>query len=177
MKIAVFGYGSLVNPKSLQRTLGKLPLSQPVILNNWQRDWSAILENVESSSHYTLIDGDVPKNVAVLNIQRAPNSIVNGILIGCTSQELEALIKREVHYSIVDVTDDIEDVFGYDKIYSFTAKSEFTGSRDTDVIIPKSYLDLVEEGFRSLSKDQLAMYLKTTPTPTHRVKKARFIVP
>lgn len=176
MKIAVFGYGSLVNPKSLSRTLGNVHDIKPALLRGWRRDWSAILENDGAASHYVCSNGDIPKHVAVLNIRPDSQSVVNGILIPCRDKDFDNLVDREVHYSVVDVTDSIEDGSEYDKIYSFTAKPQFTDNENSGVIIPKSYVDLVEEAFKTLGDNQIETYLKTTFTPSDRIRPTIFII-
>lgn len=174
MRIAVFGYGSLVNKASLEKTLGKNIKVQTAVLNGWKRDWSAILENTSGKPHYQLASGEVPPKVAVLNIKPSEDSLVNGILFDCSEQDLDRLINREIHYDLVDVTKQIE-TGGYDKVYSFTSKPQFTDTNAKDVIIPASYKNLVEDGFRDLGPAELDQYQKTTNPSVYEFAEAKFI--
>lgn len=174
MRIAVFGYGSLVNKASLEKTLGKNIKVQTAVLNGWKRDWSAILENTSGKPHYQLASGEIPPKVAVLNIKPSEDSLVNGILVNCSEQDLDRLISREVHYDLVDVTKQVE-TGGYDKVYSFTAKPQFTDTNAKDIVIPASYKNLVEDGFRGLGPAELDQYQKTTNPSVYEFAEAKFI--
>lgn len=171
MRIAVFGYGSLVNKTSLEKTLGKKCNVQTAVLKGWKRDWSAILKNTPGKPHYRLASGDVPPKVAVLNIKPSEDSLVNGILVNCSEQDLDRLISREVHYDLVDVTKQVE-TNDHDKVYSFTAKPRFTDTGNENTIIPISYKNLVEDGFRDLGPKELDQYQKTTRPNTYKLAEA-----
>lgn len=174
MRIAVFGYGSLVNKDSLEKTLGKNIKIQTAILKGWKRDWSAILENTSNGSHYQLSGGEVPPKVVVLNIRQSEGSEVNGVLIDCSEKKLDRLINREVHYDLVDVTQNVS-CKGFDKVYSFSAKIRFLGNGTEAAIIPLSYKVLVESAFRLISDNELSKYLNTTESPKYKIVESTFI--
>jgi cation transport regulator ChaC len=87
MQLAVFGYGSLMNPASLAKTL---PLPRDMhrsTLKGFERICNAPVNGY-----------------AYLNIRKHPNRSVEGVLIPVMPHEIEWLKAREVGYACVDVT-------------------------------------------------------------------------
>ncbi len=118
MKIYVFAYGSLLNPKSLQKTLSGNRTTKPMMLLGFQRKINA------------LVNGYL-----YLNIVPRSGKWVPGMLIAVTKEELEVLKLREAGYDCVDVTDRIEiPVKGI--VYAFIAPD----TASPDLKIPRSYL-------------------------------------
>jgi hypothetical protein len=131
MQLYVFGYGSLMNPKSLALTIPGEKTLLRTRLKGYQRRLNVPYENY-----------------LYLNIRRQATMGVSGVLIPVTSEELEAIKLREVMYECVDVSGQITDqVDGI--VYAFIAPDiSFPGLK-----IPRSYiqtcLDGVEESERS----------------------------
>lgn len=181
MKIAVFGYGSLVNLASLEATLDrKVDEHIMTYLDGWIRDWTVDIENTDKDRYFEFIDGTgLPEAFVVLNIRKDisinKSKSPNGILFECTQTELEKLVRREAHYDLVDVTPFIRDTNGYDKIYTFVGKSKYLATNSSLAITPKSYMDLVEEGFKSMSQQDLDTFNSTTIPTAFPIKSTRYV--
>jgi cation transport regulator ChaC len=104
----VFAYGSLLNPTSAARTLGR-----PVTLNDyvpaklvgWSRNW-ALLDRVR------LTDDSREVDALFLDLIADASTDCVGALLRVTPEELTALAQRERNYSKVDVSSEIEVVHG-----------------------------------------------------------------
>ena len=74
---------------------------------------------------------------------------------------------REGHYTRVEVTKDISEPHHFQHIYTYVGKNENILNHDEppDAIVPKSYVELVEKGFRAISEEALEMYRQTTQAP------------
>lgn len=118
MRISVFAYGSLLNPKSLKKTLPGNRATQRAVLIGYQRKINAPVSGY-----------------LYLNIVPRLGKKVQGMLISVKARELEALKLRESGYTCVDVTDRIEiPVKGV--VYTFIASDKaYPGLK-----VPRSYL-------------------------------------
>jgi cation transport regulator ChaC len=92
MQLYVFGYGSLMNPMSLARTLPREHTFHPAVLPGYKRRM-----NLRYKEH------------VFLNIVPREDSKVDGLLIPITHDELELLKRREEGYDCVDITALLED--------------------------------------------------------------------
>ena len=88
MDLYVFGYGSLMNPMSLARTLPREHTFHPATLPGYKRRM-----NLRYKDHL------------FLNIVPREDSAVDGLLIPVNENELETLKIREQGYDCVDVTE------------------------------------------------------------------------
>ena len=91
MKSYVFGYGSLMNPKSIRKTLPGERAVEPARLLGYQRKINAP------------VDGYL-----YLNIVPRAEKKVEGVIIPVTDKELQQLKKREVGYGCVDISNSLE---------------------------------------------------------------------
>ena len=106
--IAVFGYASLVDPRSAGATLGRPVRAAPARLPGWRRRWSLYRDNLREEKTFAIEPGgEVPPFVLGLNLEPAPDSnpAVNGVLIEVSEAELERLDLREIRYDRLDVTE------------------------------------------------------------------------
>ncbi len=105
----VFGYGSLMHPKSASKTLPNLDGQStefiPARLKKYRRSWSAISPNRIGARAE---EGKIPDYVAFMNIERAPRSSALGVLIPVSESDLRALDSREEFYVRLDITKSIE---------------------------------------------------------------------
>lgn len=118
-KIYIFGYGSLLNPKSRGNTYDALDVIESVTLNGYQRKCNA--------------DADT---FLAMNIVPVETQSIVGVLTEIREEDLPTLRKREVGYAEVDVTDKI-DVLVEGRVLVFIAPDE----SHPDNIILQSYLD------------------------------------
>lgn len=165
----VFGYGSLVSRKDLQRTLKhEVSLMQPAVLKGWVRDWSIVIKNAKGVGHYRLVaDESLPEYVVVLNVRKPKDgerpTNPNGILFEVTDEDLKFLDKRESHYVRTEVTKDIDiDVDG--KVYTYVglAKHMTLNKYNEQAILAHSYVDIVNSGFDSTGDNNAETFRTTT---------------
>lgn len=165
----IFGYGSLVSAKDIERTLGHPPETlEQSTLRGWVRDWSIILDNSTTTRRYeTLPEREVPNFVAILNIhipregELATNP--NGVLFPVSEDEMQKMDDRETHYSRIEVTQNL--TYKPDgKVYAYVGLSENleTPALRSKAILPQSYRELVEAGFLSFGSESLEQFRDST---------------
>jgi hypothetical protein len=118
MKLYVFGYGSLMNSKSLAKALPEPREIQLVNLGGYVRKFN------------------IPVNgYLYLNLIEQDNSVVTGALIPVTETEFEQLKLRERGYECVEITSQLEEsVDG--QVFMFIAPD----ASYPELKIPRSYL-------------------------------------
>jgi len=187
----VFGYGSLVTPSEIERTIGR-PINPALeygtaTLLGYRRTWNAGMRNRHADptdKYYELPDGARPnRTISALGIEPDQDSNVNGIVFRVTRSELEALDGRERRYRRIECSHEVVaelptpgQVFTYtplESAMSLTAASQADGS-DT---ISESYKLLVEKGFESLGPEAHAAYVASTDSPTSPVMPLRVKYP
>ncbi|MBI1904203.1 MAG: gamma-glutamylcyclotransferase [Planctomycetia bacterium] len=82
----VFGYGSLVN----RRTLPPGVRTTPAVLPGWRREWTHAVESPQG-------------NVCALSVARDAATEIEGVLLSCDPQQLAELDRREIGYHRVRV--------------------------------------------------------------------------
>lgn len=177
-RIAVFGYGSLVDPRSAARTLGReVPDPQPARLAGWRRRWSEARDNHRCEKTFALEpSGELPDWVLGLNVEPAPDVSPgegpNGVLIEVGEDELEHLDLREMRYDRVDVTAQAGGAHGFDLVIAYTTKPEhFVPEPPAGAVILATYARTVEAAFAALGPEQLQTYRETTgPLPVEPVE-------
>lgn len=106
MQLYVFGYGSLMNPESLERTIAGPKEVSRANVRGYVRKFN------KKGSRYLY-----------LNLVPQDETIVTGVIIPVTEAELAMLKRREFGYACVDVTADIvEEIDGI--VYAFMAPDE-----------------------------------------------------
>jgi cation transport regulator ChaC len=170
--IAVFGYGSLISPRSVAETLGREPDALiPARLEGWKRRWSLLRDNLRSEKTFAReSDGEVPPFVIGLNLERGRSGdqhlAPNGALIGLTSGELERLDVRELRYNRVAVTEEVAARHSFDVVFAYTARAQhFTPQPPDGAVAMAPYLRAIEAAFRELGDDQWQLFLETTGLP------------
>ena len=94
----LFGFGSLINIKSAQksfkRTLNKEDLI-PIKIKGYERVW-----NAQESIRFE----NIPTNGVFLNIKKNPTQTIYGAIIKITPEELEVLKIREKNYTCITIS-------------------------------------------------------------------------
>jgi hypothetical protein len=172
MSLAVFAYGSLVNPESFARTLGREPAEViPVRLPGWRRRWSIHRDNLAQEKTFAREDGgEVPRWVIGLNLELDPQAgeelAPNGALIEISDGELERLDLRELRYDQVDVSGLITVGEKFDRIVTYTAKPEhFAADPPDGAVAMAPYLRAIEAAFNALGEGEWERFLTTTGLP------------
>ncbi len=156
--VYVFGYGSLINPKSVQKTLGReLRIEDLLVgrIHDHVRKWQLV--------DWVIIEGfneerSVP--AVFLDLVRHEGAWVNGILIPLSKEELHKMDQREKNYDRIDVSNLIEpEVDG--QTYTYMGKKDHINPpRESCVLV--QYEALVEEGLRFWGKAFEQHYYKST---------------
>lgn len=172
MKTAVFGYGSLVSPQSIGRTLGRTPQPPlPARLEGWRRRWSLLRDNLRSEKTFARADdGELPPWVLGLNLETDADGdgklAPNGALIEVGEAELERLDLREIRYLRVEVGAQIRSDAEFDRIVTYTARPEnFVAEPPEGAVAMAPYLRAVETAFRELGEGEWEQFLANTGLP------------
>jgi AIG2-like family. len=172
MSLALFAYGSLVNPESFARTLGREP-TDPLSarLSGWQRRWSIVRDNLASEKTFAQHPGgELPHWVIGLNLEPDEDTDAelapNGALIEISEGELERLDARELRYDRVDVSITVAGGEGFDRVVAYTAKREhFTAEPPEGAVAMAPYVRAIEAAFNALGEGEWELFLTTTGLP------------
>jgi len=115
----IFGYGSLVNPKSLQKTLPGKSIAKHISIIGYRR-----IFNVPVFGYL------------YLNIKPEPNTKLDGVLVSVSDEELIKLKKREKGYSCIDITNALSENTEC-PVYTFIAPEQ----KYPDMKILQSYIN------------------------------------
>lgn len=198
MRIAVFAYGSLVDPGSASATLGReVERTIPARLTGWRRRWSQARDNLSCEKTFALAaSGELPPYVLGLNVERierrSPDleghrlqtESLNGALIEVDAEELDRLDVREIRYRRVEVAESIEVADGelrFDSVVAYSARTEhFAPSPPEGAVILASYAAVVESAFSALGSGEIDVYRQTTaphPVPVVEAELVRDRIP
>ncbi len=154
----LFGFGSLINlasaQKSFQRVLTQNDLI-PVKIKGYERVWNA-LESIQF--------GEEKVNGVFLNIQKKEDSILNGVVIEISKEELEILKLREKNYSCITIkSSDVLDKSFHDDLIAFmtTNQEKLAKIGDINSFIPVKYIEVVKEGLKNYDVDFIKEFEKT----------------
>lgn len=178
-RIAVFGYGSLVDRHSASETLGReVATIWPARLPGHRRRFSQARDNERAEKTFARADGgSVPTWILGLNLEPCedPARAPNGGLIEVAEAELERLDVREIRYDRHEVGEAIEAEPGapdFDRVLTYTAKPENLAPRPpAGAVILRSYADAVEAAFDAFGPGQATAYRRTTlPYPVELIE-------
>lgn len=146
----LFGFGSLINLASAQKSFKRVLTQNDLIsvkIKGYERVWNAV-ESIEFE------DGIV--NGVFLNIQKNENSILYGVVIKITEEELEILKLREKNYSCITIkkesilTKNIDD----DLIAFMTTKEDKLAKKDDkNSFIPLKYTQIVKNALENYDEE------------------------
>jgi hypothetical protein len=165
-RIGLFAYGSLVDPRSASRTLGRdVPRPIAARLEGWRRRWSQCRDNLAVEKTFARRDGGpMPRHLLGLNVERSDSgeTAPNGALLEITEKELLRLDVRELRYDRVEVP-----AFGgFERVFIYTAKrSNFAPQPPPGAAIVRAYAASVEAAFANLGDDELRLFRETTGPP------------
>ena len=171
----IFGYGSLVNLASLQKTKGDADLDSINYhychLLKHVRIWNVGMDNSKQIKGYKYYVNPTDLKqpdifVTFLNVQESSDYAVKGILFEVSQEELLFFDQRERQYSRKDITDllDIE-IDGTAWVYTGLPDSmkrfeeAFENNR---AVISQAYQELVNSAYQSLSDDDLTAFKSST---------------
>lgn len=133
----IFGYGSLMNSRSLQKTLSGKTIEKRACLRDYRRKFN------------------IPVNgYLYLNIILEAEAVTCGVLINVSQKELEQLKMREVGYRCLDVSNNVlEEVDG--RVFAFVAPDN--GYPDLKIL--QSYINTCLQG---VPEDEREKWLEET---------------
>ena len=163
----VFGYGSLINLKSAERTLGRTIDEKDVSLveiRDYTRMWGVVGNVIVHNNA-----GVRFVNAVFLDIQKKPNEFVNGILIPVSSTELGLLDERERFYRRVNVSHEIYPKQEEKTVFAYVGRSELFVRNYHDPVILKKYQNIVSEGVTHWGEGFAHRFQTTARPHTFRV--------
>lgn len=168
----LFGFGSLINlasaQKSFQRVLTQNDLI-PVKIKGYERVWNA-LESIQF--------GEEKVNGVFLNIQKKEDSILNGVVIEISKEELEILKLREKNYSCITIkSSDVLDKSFDDDLIAFmtTNDKKLAKIGDTNSFIPAKYIEVVKEGLKNYDDNFIKEFEKTFENYPFTLKDGSYV--
>ena len=178
--LAVFAYGSLVNPESAALTLGR-PVEHAGLarLAGWRRSWSVARDNRATEKTFARADdGSIPEFVVSLTLARSDaGGGANGALIEITEAEADRLDLRERRYDRTDVSADLaalpdHPLPRFERVITYVAKAHHHFPQPPeDAIAIAGYVNAVEAAFERLGTEHLELYRETTgPLPVAAVE-------
>ncbi len=170
-RIAVFGYGSLVDPASAALTLGReVPPSHLTTLPGWKRRWSIWRDNRTFEKTFAIDPGgEIPAAILGLNIERdedgSETPAPRGALVEVTEAELSRLDLRELRYERIDVTAEAESP-DFDLVVAYVAKPGHLATEPpAGAVVLAPYLRTVEAAFAAVGPVELDAYRESTGSP------------
>ena len=157
-KIYVFGYGSLMNARSIQKTVSReVPRDElePAALRDFIRKWDLI--------DWVRFEDDPSCNVVpavFLDVAKLPGREVNGILLALSEEELAKMDGREKNYDRVNVTSLIEPRMPAD-VFTYVGRELHTHP-PPETCLPADYEALVLAGVREWGAAFETQYYQTT---------------
>ena len=175
----IFGYGSLVGPESMARTIGRVAVHKVDFfradLAGYGRRWNYGV--MHFAGRWERADGvDIDDGTIVaLGVVKSSDETVNGIVASVAGDELGNLDRRERNYDRVDVTDLVtvlDDDGGtvdgviYTYVPRRTSIEAYETARDNGTAgIRRTYWDQVDAAFAAFSAEQVERYRASTPAP------------
>ncbi len=175
----VFGYGSLVAPASIARTLGR-PVQRDdgfraARLLGYSRRWN--YGSLRQRGDWHGPHGPVREGIVVslgIEVDAGAGDVegrCNGAVVRVGGEELAMLDWRESDYERTDVTDQVTvhgDVNGpvFTYVPRVSAIERYHAARlERRAAVRQSYVDLVRAAFHRLGDRHLDEYVATTPAP------------
>ena len=171
----VFGYGSLVSPASVSRTIGRFiddAHSRRIAhLEGYGRRWN--YGSPTQRGDWSHGDVHVRQGVIIfLGLEASDDASSNGVVVQVTQDELVELDWRERDYDRVDVTDLISIEHGAvdGRVVTYvprpTAIERYVEARDSGrAAVEQRYWDLVHDAFGELGAHHLDHLRTRTPDP------------
>lgn len=150
----LFGYGSLINIQSAQKSF-KRELKQenliPICIKGYEKVWNSI-ESIK-------FDEENVKGI-FLNLKENSNSSTCGVVIKITEEEFELLKLREKNYSQIIIKASNADIPLNSDIVAFmtTNDEKLAKKGDENCFIPAKYIEILTSSFPSYSTEFVNKY-------------------
>lgn len=170
----IFGYGSLININSAQKSFKRVLKHDDFIVINlkgFKKVWNAI--------EYINFEGEnITTNGIFLNLKKTLSGSTNGVLLEVTAEEFEFLKLREKNYSCIEINPkSIEGFVTEEKIYTFmtTNKEKIALEKQELCFIPKNYISLLEDGLSPYNEDFQKEFILSYSTFPFEIKEGGYI--
>ena len=168
-EVAMVAYGSLMNKKSLEKSLGR-EYTGPFIdveLEGWQRTWDIAMPN---EAFYVETPGGkiIPKNIIYLNIRPNSNMAMTAVLFVIKKSDLVNFNRREWIYDPSELSHSLKGakVEG-GQVLGYVGKKEFLvnpSDKFPNVAVRKTYIETVKSAIREKGGSHLLAFERTTAT-------------
>lgn len=168
----IFGYGSLVNISSAQKSFKRELKHEdfiPVVVNGYKKTWNSI--------EYIIFENeDNVSNGIFLNLQKDETASTNGVLLKITNEEFEFLKLREKNYSCIEI-EFVKDFDTDEKIFTFmtTNKEKIANYNSKDCFIPKKYISLLEDGLSPYEEEFKKEFVRSYSDYPFDIKDGKYI--
>lgn len=155
--LTIFEYGSLINEKSLKKTVPSVTNIRPTIIYGFLR-----IFNLKSTSRF---DNEIGKFSCILNVEKAEEGLpsINGICFDMPIEEFEKLLEREKAYELVQVEAiDYNNKNNRCRAFMFRAKHYDTYPYQYESEKQEEYLQICIEGCKNFGDDFYEKFCKTT---------------
>ncbi len=153
--IAIFGYGSLINPRSIAKTLGRTVPGEALFvsrLHGYRRVWDVVDE---------VLDPQLSRKRAIfLNLRRDAAASVVGVSFHVNADELVRLDVRERNYNRTDVTASLKPAFP-GTVFTYIAKPEHLVA-DQEGWVLSAYEQIIDDGLAFWGPDFAKAFAETT---------------
>lgn len=142
MNTLVFGYGSLLNAGSIERTIGRAPENDelaPARLRDHERVW-----DYSARVHADVLGREV--NAVFLNLRASHGARVNGALFAVDDRELQLLATRERFYSMLDVSGLLDPAPRLPAIAFICTDPRHLAASTQEAFVMQGYIELVRQG-------------------------------
>lgn len=167
----LFGYGSLINLSSAQKSF-KRRINQrdliPVQIKGYDKVWNSI-------EHISFDENEI--NGIFLNLQKNDNVTTNGVIIKITPEELEFLKLREKNYSCISLPKECVTNMKLDTdmiTFMTTNEKKIAKSDDENTFIPSKYIDILTNSFSSYNEEFVEEFKKCLVDLPFKVKEGTY---
>jgi len=154
---AYFGFGSLVNRKTLSNDIVDVI---PAKLKGWRRHWQPRPAEAKTAEHM--------RSIALLSIHRDPSIDITGVIVIDKTSNLIALDQRERNYQKVNLDAsnfviENNNVSALDELSIHVYRSPPVAMPPVRLSLLRSYLDVVMQGYlREFGEAGVAGFIETT---------------
>lgn len=142
MNTLVFGYGSLLNVSSIERTIGRAPERDelvPARLRDHERVW-----DYSARVHADALEREV--KAVFLNLHACHGAWVNGAVFVVDDRELQLLATRERFYSMMDVSGLLDPAPLLRAIAFICTDPRHLAAGMQEAFVMQGYIELVRQG-------------------------------
>jgi len=159
MKTFLFGYGSIINLESAEKTIGRTVKEDDVLLvtaKDFLRTWRVVIPVVLND------DQDETVDAIFLDLEHHKGGTVNGIAIEVSPYECDKLDIREQYYKRIDITECVAPPVPDGRVFTYQGRPEFFVKPAREPKILGLYLDIVYRGVRHWGKEFVDAFEEST---------------